>query len=320
MNTAKFLSAWLGFGIVLTLTIGGAGEGRSLAEAQDVFSFGGGTNGYEIHAADNGRNDLVWCIKETCRAMDDADPSPCGGWRMRVRSRLDSCGWTMGTAKFSVRLLASRTILLQFSENGFVESEKPEGERTFVLDGPGARACVPSGFLAVSMEMLRGGQPGAGITMCANGREFVHCEGVTAEYALFLIGHDVIAFSYRMGDAARPEISSMAFIFMAFYNVFTFASNLKYMETNKIGLFIFITMSIVITSICAGIGGLAIYVGKKKSRFSRLAKLLSFLFFIFIICILAVSIALGNMEIIISISTTLLINICYCIGVYIEKE
>ena len=211
MNTAKFLSAWLGFGIVLTLTIGGAGEGRSLAEAQDVFSFGGGTNGYEIHAADNGRDDLVWCIKETCRAMDDADPSPCGGWRMRVRSRLDSCGWTMGTAKFSVRLLASRTILLQFSENGFVESEKPEGERTFVLDGPGARACVPSGFLAVSMEMLRGGQPGAGITMCANGREFVHCEGVTAEYALFLIGNDVIAFSYRMGDAARPEIVKMPF-------------------------------------------------------------------------------------------------------------
>ncbi len=115
-------------------------------------------------------------------------------------------------------------------------------------------------------------------------------------------------------------ISSMALIFMAFYNVFTFASNLKYMETNKIGLFIFITMSTAITSICAGIGGLAIYVGKKKNRFARLAKVYSLIFFVLIICILAVSIALGNIEFIISLSTTLLIALFYCFGVYIERE
>lgn len=115
-------------------------------------------------------------------------------------------------------------------------------------------------------------------------------------------------------------ISSMALIFMAFYNSFTFMSNLKNMQNNHIGMFAFITISISITSICAGIGGLAIYVGKKNSRFSRLAKIFSLLFLIFIICILAVSIALGNMEIIISISTTLLIDVCYCIGVYIERE
>lgn len=154
------------------------------------------------------------------------------------------------------------------------------------------------------------------IAMYKTGEE----EPIAKEKALDIFGKWENEGNLRVAGKYLLLISSMAFIFMAFYNVFTFASNLKYMETNKIGLFIFITMSIVITSICAGIGGLAIYVGKKKSRFSRLAKLLSFLFFIFIICILAVSIALGNMEIIISISTTLLINICYCIGVYIEKE
>lgn len=115
-------------------------------------------------------------------------------------------------------------------------------------------------------------------------------------------------------------ISSMALIFMSFYNVFTFASNLKNIDSNKIGLFILITICSVITSSFAGIGGLAIYVGKKNNRFARFAKAYSLVFFVLSICILAISIALGNIEFIVSLSTTLLISLFYCLGVYIERE
>ncbi len=158
---------------------------------------------YDAHGCKGVRGDVGWHVESRLRGgLQDESREAFDVWRMRVRSSLASYCCVSGNVQYAVLLTVNPTIFVRCSDVCGVMKLIGARDRAFTFKT--GTSGKPSAFFSACRASLPNNGT-ASVTMCAYGKEPLHEEGDSLEYALLFFGHSALAFAYKMGDDAEVK-------------------------------------------------------------------------------------------------------------------